>query len=57
LFEPGNYIDLKCKIEDLFNNSEKIKEMGENAKKLIEEKYNPESHYRKIIKIYASLIH
>ena len=57
LFEPGNYIDLKCKIEDLFNNSKKIKEMGENAKKLIEEKYNSELHYRKIIKIYASLIH
>ena len=55
-FEPGNPADLRNKIISLINNTDKIKEMGKKARKLIEDIYNPEEHYQKLIKIYREAV-
>ncbi|MEW6684725.1 MAG: glycosyltransferase family 4 protein [Candidatus Edwardsbacteria bacterium] len=51
-FEPGNVEDLKNKIEYLIRNPDKISEMGRNARKFVEENFNPEKHYQDLMKIY-----
>jgi len=55
LFEPGNYIDLKNKIEQLLNNPLKIQKMGKIAQEAIKNNYSSEIHYKKIIKIYQTV--
>ncbi len=56
IFEPGNFADLRNKIIRLINDPDRIKEMGINARKFVEEMYNPEDHYQKLIKIYRDAI-
>lgn len=43
------------KIEELWNNPEMCKRMGENARTDYEEKYMPEDNYSQLIKIYESV--
>lgn len=56
LFETGNSNDLAKKIIYLLNNPEIIKEYGNKAKKICKEKYNQNSHYTKLMKIYKTAI-
>ena len=55
LFEPGNSSDLANKINYLLQNKELIKQMGENAKRVVEQKFNPENHYQKLLQIYKKI--
>ena len=43
------------KIEELWNNPEMCKRMGENARTDYEEKYMPEDNYKQLIDIYGSV--
>lgn len=52
LFEPQNIEDLTRKIEFLFNNSDIVSIMSENAKTYIKNKHSPHQHYLKIINLY-----
>ena len=55
-FESGNSNDLRSKIAHLANNTEKITEMGQNARLFAEKELNAERHYEKLIKIYNMAI-
>lgn len=52
-FNSGNVEDLKQKIELMFENKDKIPEMGRNARNYVEQELNTEIHYRKLMDIYA----
>jgi len=51
-FEPGNAEDLYSKIEYLMNNKDKIVEMGRNAREFVEEEFNPEKYYKRLMGAY-----
>ena len=50
LFEPGNKEELKNKIENLWNDSDKLKEYSLNCKNITFD--DMEQYYKKIMKIY-----
>ena len=52
LFEPGNAKDLADKIQWLLNHPNECKGMGRKARELVEREYNPELHYRRLIRVY-----
>jgi glycosyltransferase involved in cell wall biosynthesis len=56
LFEPGNEDDLAEKINYLSENPDKALEMGEYARKFVEEKYSPKKHYNRLMEIYKTAI-
>ncbi|MBN2542202.1 glycosyltransferase family 4 protein [bacterium] len=56
LFEPGNTEDLEKKILWMLEHREESKAMGVRARQLIEEEYNPEKHYRALMKIYEKAL-
>lgn len=47
-FEPGNARDLVEKILVLLTNDSLIAKIGENAKKFVTGKFNPERYYQKL---------
>jgi len=51
-FETGSADDLRKKILYLINNPHKAVKMGKNARKFVEEKFNPEKHYQRLMEIY-----
>lgn len=55
-FEPGNVEDLRSKIAGLLENPRKRMEMGKNARKMVEEKFNPALHHEKLMEIYRSVL-
>jgi len=55
-FEAGNSVDLAEKVTWMHNNPEKCKEMGENARKVYQEKYTPEINYKILMQIYQEAI-
>ncbi len=55
-FEPGNVEDLCKKIEYMLSHKDKVLEMGRNARKLVEEKFNKQKHYRRLMEIYNKAI-
>jgi glycosyltransferase involved in cell wall biosynthesis len=55
-FEPGNAGDLREKMSCLMAAPDKITEMGKNARMLVEEHFNPDSYYEKLMKIYSMAI-
>jgi len=55
-FEPGSVDDLGDKILLFLKNFEKIADMGKNARKFVEENFNPEKHYQELIRIYQMAI-
>jgi glycosyltransferase involved in cell wall biosynthesis len=55
-FEPGNAEDLRIKIEYLINNKNKIVEMGMNARLFVEQEFNAEKHYERLIEIYHQVM-
>ncbi len=55
LIQPGNVQDLSQKIEFFLDNSEKQKQMGRKAFKLIKEKYDREKIGEKLLDIYKHI--
>lgn len=55
-FEPENPVDLSLKIEYLKNNPDKAEEMGRNARVFVEQKFNTEKYYQKLMEIYRRTI-
>jgi glycosyltransferase involved in cell wall biosynthesis len=51
-FEPGNPEDLKEKIRFLSENREAFLEMGRNGRKFIEENFDPDLYYEKLMTLY-----
>ena len=57
LFEPGNPEDLAQKINLLLSKTKKdVVDMGMLARKNAEEKYNAESHYHKLMRLYDKVL-
>jgi glycosyltransferase involved in cell wall biosynthesis len=56
LFETGNVKDLTEKINYLLENEQQAVNMGKNARKKVEENYNEEIHYKKLINAYEKVI-
>jgi glycosyltransferase involved in cell wall biosynthesis len=52
LFKPGDYRDLREKIQYLLKNHSLIETMGKNARKKVEDEHNTELHYQKLIEVY-----
>lgn len=57
LVKVGDEKDLAVKIEKLSDDKNKIKEMGENLFKKVEENYSSETMAKEHIKIYEKIIH
>lgn len=55
-FESGNRHDLRSKIEYLMNDSDKIAEMGKNARAFVEKELNAEKHYEQLMEIYSEAV-
>jgi glycosyltransferase involved in cell wall biosynthesis len=55
-FEPGNVFDLEQKIKSLIQSPDKIKKMGEGARKTYESSYTPSVNYHQLINIYQQAI-
>ncbi|MBN1697733.1 MAG: glycosyltransferase family 4 protein [Spirochaetales bacterium] len=53
-FTPGDDVDLRRKIEYLCGHQEKIVEMGNNARAFIEETFNADRYYNRLLDIYVS---
>ena len=53
-FELGNVDDLRAKIILLLKSPADIERMGRNARKMVDEKLNPEIHYEKLMEIYKN---
>ena len=57
LFEPGNAADLEAKLELFLNLPEqKVLEMGKAARKKVENEYNAETHYERLISVYRNVM-
>ncbi|MBT8196464.1 MAG: glycosyltransferase family 4 protein [Bacteroidia bacterium] len=56
LFESENIQDLRAKIELLFNDKQEIVIMGRKGRKRMEEKFNPEAHYKQLQKVYQKVL-
>lgn len=52
LFEPGNVDDMRSKIEFLLHNPAKVAEMGKQARKKAEARYNSDIYYQRLIRVY-----
>jgi glycosyltransferase involved in cell wall biosynthesis len=53
VFEPGNPRALATKLEWIFQHSDQLPAMGEEAYKEFVAKYSPESNYRQLCSIYS----
>jgi len=56
VFESGNSEDLAKKIKYFLNNSKKVIEMGKNARKKVEKKFNSDLYYQRLMDIYEKTI-
>jgi len=56
LFEAGNSQELSEKIAYLISRPRLREQMGRNARKKVEEEYNPELYYERLMKIYQRLM-
>ncbi len=56
-FEPGNVGDLREKIKTFISMPlAEIQNMGKAARRLVEEEFNSEKHYEKLIEIYRHVM-
>lgn len=55
-FEPGDVKDLRSKIEYMLVNKDKMIEISKKARRLVEEEYNAEKHYQRLMQIYEKAI-
>lgn len=56
LVDPLDVDEIASTMNFFINNKEKAKEMGENSRKLVKEKYNWEKEEKKLFKIYEKII-
>ncbi len=56
LFEPRNVDDLAAKIQYLLDNKHLLPEMGRQGRKKIEQKYNAQTHYERLMQLYESVL-
>ena len=56
LFEMGSIDELADKVKIIQENRNLAIEMGNNAKRIVSEKYSPDEHYDQLINIYKSVI-
>lgn len=56
IFESGNVESLVDRIQKIISMGSDVEKMGQEARKLIENKFNREEHFNKITKIYGSLL-
>lgn len=56
LCETKNANSLSNSIKDLYNNKDKIIELGKNARKEVEQKYNPNKYYTTSMILFEKLI-
>ena len=56
LFEPGNVRQLTNKINYLISRPNEILEMGKRCRMRIEESYNADLHYERIMKVYKDVL-
>lgn len=52
LFRPGNSQEFANKIQFLWDRPKLVKKFGLRAKSNVEDKYNPETHYNKLMGLY-----
>ena len=52
LFSPGDHQDLREKIQYLLSNPSLIETLGRKARKRVEEEYNADLHYKRLMEIY-----
>jgi len=55
-FEPGNTADIHSKIEYISANPDKVVEMGKAARQFVEQEFNKEKHYARLIEIYQQAL-
>jgi glycosyltransferase involved in cell wall biosynthesis len=55
LFEMGNAEDLRTKIKEILSSPSKIIEMGQRARKIVEDEYNAEVHYKRLMEVYKRI--
>ncbi|HBY86816.1 MAG TPA: glycosyl transferase family 1 [Colwellia sp.] len=55
-FEAGNSVDLAEKVQWMFDNPDKVKKMGSNARKEYLAKYTPEKNHQILMGIYHQAI-
>ncbi len=55
-FRPGDPDDLREKIRAILSDPEARVEMGKRARKVVEEEYSPEQHYKSLIRIYGTAL-
>lgn len=55
-FEAGNTGDLRGKINRILKDKDKIAQMGKNGRRFVEESFNSEKHYQKLMNIYQRAI-
>ncbi len=53
IFKSNNLNDFIDKISLIISNKEKMKEMGEESKRMVEEKYSPEVFYEKLMEVIS----
>ncbi len=56
LFRAGSAQDLAEKIDFLIKDDSRVVEMGKNARRKVEEKYNKEAHYELLMEVYRMII-
>lgn len=56
LFEPGNPEHLKEYLIWAIEHKDKIREMGKNARKNLEENHSPTIHYQRLMEIFEALV-
>jgi glycosyltransferase involved in cell wall biosynthesis len=56
LFEMGNSIDLKATINFLLKNPDIVMEMGEDARRFVNETLNSKKYYKTLLDIYTELL-
>jgi glycosyltransferase involved in cell wall biosynthesis len=54
-FAPGDPTDLANSLLRCQNDSERLREMGRNARRVFEERYTAESNYQQLMKIYEGV--
>ena len=56
IFEPGNHESLLHTVQAIWNSQEKLKSLGEGARKSFLDKYTEEANYKILMRIYDSAI-
>lgn len=52
LFQSNDFYDFVKKLEELLKNQERLREIGENARRKVEKEYNWDDVVRKTVKVY-----